>query len=341
MLGSPMLRPVPRVDSDDQLYAQAVAWEIDANEIDFARSTKIGQGAHGEVYRAKWRGTPIAVKQISEAGPAGASALSELRHEIAVLAHMHHPRVVQFLGAYTKGRPLLVLSEYLRGGSVAQALEKLRGQRLPLAVAGRWALDTAQGLRYLHEHKPRPVVHRDLKPQNLLIDGSGHVKISDFGLAKVVDQLKALDEHYVMTGETGSYRYMAPEVFRHEKYSEKVDIYALGVVVFQLTSPTGEPPLAWMPAVAAAEAMSLRHERPELSPKLPPRLRTLIDACWHPDPAKRPSAAHCCAEIEACFPQAADDGSDGPMSAEAALANEELARAGSARGGRAGACNVV
>ena len=98
-----------------------------------------------------------------------------------------------------------------------------------------------------------------------------------------------------MTGETGSYRYMAPEVFRHEKYSEKVDIYALGVVIFQLTSPAGEPPLAWLGAVAAAEAMALRHERPEVSPKLQPRLRALINACWHPDPARRPTAAHCCA----------------------------------------------
>ena len=57
-------------------------------------------------------------------------------------------------------------------------------------------------------------MHRDLKPQNLRVDGSWHVKISDFGLAKVVDHLKALDERYKLTGETGSYRYMAPEVFR-------------------------------------------------------------------------------------------------------------------------------
>ena len=350
VLGTPMQRPVPRVDSDDALYSQAVAWEVDADEIDFSRSAKIGQGSHGEVFRAKWRGTPIAVKQLATSG-AGAAALGEMRHEIAVLAHMHHPRVVQFLGACTKGRPLLVLSEYLRGGSVAQALEKQRGERLPLAIAGRWALDTAQGLRYLHEHKPMPVVHRDLKPQNLLIDGSGHVKISDFGLAKVVDQLKAMDEHYVMTGETGSYRYMAPEVFRHERYTEKVDVYALGVVLFQLTSPTGEPPLAWLGAVAAAEAMSLRHERPEISPKLPPRLRALIDLCWHPDPARRPSAAHCCSEIEAIFPQDADDGgpdgaSQGLMSAEAALAVERTAGFGGAadkRGvrGADGKCALV
>jgi len=348
-MGSPMQRPVPRVDSDDQLYSQAVSWEVDPEEIDFSRSSKVGQGSHGEVYRAKWRGTPIAVKQLATSGVSGASALGEMRHEIAVLAHMHHPRVVQFLGACTKGRPLLVLSEFLRGGSVAQALERLKGERLPPAVAGRWALDAAQGLRYLHEHKPQPVVHRDLKPQNLLVDGSGHVKISDFGLAKVVDQLKALDERYVMTGETGSYRYMAPEVFRHERYSEKVDIYALGVVIFQMTSPTGEPPLAWLGAVAAAEAMSLRHERPEMSPKLPPRLRSLITSCWHPDATKRPSAAHVCAELEQIYPDAADDGNFdggalGVLSAEAALAAERSSYGGAAperagRGGRGG-CSV-
>ena len=336
VLGAPMKVPVPRVDSDDQLYQQAVSWEVDPAEIDFGRSSKIGQGGHGEVYRAKWRGTPIAVKQLAASGGV---ALAEMRHEIAVLAHMHHPRVVQFLGACTKGRPVLVLSEYLRGGSVAQALEQLRaqGERLPRAVAGRWALDMAQGLRYLHEHKPMPVVHRDLKPQNLLIDGSGHAKISDFGLAKVVDQLKQLDEHYVMTGETGSYRYMAPEVFRHERYNDKVDIFAFGMILFQLTSPVPEPPFSWLGAVAAAEAISLRHERPEISPKLDARLRALINTCWHPDPAQRPTAAHCCGEVEACFPApsgglgaagAADNdgyGIAGLMSAEAALASEERA----------------
>ena len=320
-MGTPLMKPVARVDSDDRLYSTAVSWEVDPEELEYSSSAKIGAGSHGEVFKAKWRGTPVAVKQLLDPG---SSAIVEMRHEIAVLAHMHHPRVVQFLGACTKGKPWLILSEYLRGGSVAAVLERLHGERLEPFVAARWALDMAQGLRYLHEHKPLPVVHRDLKPQNLLIDGSGHVKISDFGLAKVVDQLKALDEKYVMTGETGSYRYMAPEVFRHEPYGAAVDIYAFGVILFQLTSPSAAPPMQWLSAVAAAEAMSLQNERPEISPKLNMRLRNLIARCWDPDASKRPSAAACCAELEAIYPQQEDAGvaEMARMSMEAALSKE-------------------
>lgn len=305
----PLQRPLPRIDSDDKLYNTAVSWEIDPDEIDYEGSARVGIGAHGEVFRAKWRGTPVAVKQVAD--PAG-SSVAEIRHEIAVLAHMHHPRVVQFLGACTKGKPWLVLSEFMKNGSVADALMKLDGERLPLTIAGRWAHDIAQGLRYLHERKPQPVVHRDLKPQNLLIDGSGHVKIADFGLAKVIDQvkLKSMDENYVMTGETGSYRYMAPEVFRHEKYSEKVDVYAFGMLLFQLTSPTGAPPLDHLGTVAAAEAMSLRHERPIISPKVSPLLKKLIQSCWHPDPSFRPSATECCKKLEELFPEGEDEGNE-------------------------------
>ena len=86
-----------------------------------------------------------------------------------------------------------------------------------------------------------------MKPNNLLIDAAGHTKISDFGLAKVLDVLKAGDDTYVMTGETGSYRYMAPEVFRHEKYTEKVcrvGVWGVGVGAFSVfASHPPFPPL--------------------------------------------------------------------------------------------------
>ena len=136
---------------------------------------------------------------------ASKGAWKELRHEIAVIAQLHHPRVVQFLGACTRSQPWLIISEYMPGRALSTLLEQRRGRPLPHRIAGRFMLDCAQGLRYLHEHKPLEIVHRDLKPNNLLIDGSGHVKIADFGLAKVMDVIKAADT-YVMTGETGSYR---------------------------------------------------------------------------------------------------------------------------------------
>jgi hypothetical protein len=341
---TPLQKPVARVDSDDALYNTAVEWEISPADIDFDGAVQIGQGANADVFKARWRGTPVAIKRLktnedassavagagtgagsstplgaptaaSIIGSARASALTltEVRHEIAVMSHMHHPRVVQFLGAYTKTQPWLILFEYLRGGSVSSVLVKRKGKGLPPRVAGRWALDMAQGLRYLHEHKPLPVVHRDLKPQNLLIDGSGHVKISDFGLSKVVDILKSGEgDQPVIVGkdDTNSFRYQAPELFRREKISEKVDIFSFGQVVAQLFSTDLAPPLSWMSPHAAAEAAALRNERPMQNPKLDKELRDLIEACWAADPQARPTARQCCAVLEKLFP---DDGVSEPL----------------------------
>ena len=172
----------PRVDTDEDLLAHQVQWEIERAEIETEGALKLGEGAYGTVMRCRWRGTPVAIKRVNLHSGNASSAVVELRHEIAVMSHMHHPRVVQFLGACTRGQPWLIMFEYLPGGALSTVLEKRR-TLLPVALAGRWALDCAQGLRYLHEHKPRPVIHRDLKPNNLLVDAAGHLKISDFGAA--------------------------------------------------------------------------------------------------------------------------------------------------------------
>ena len=222
---SPSLRAIAggdvrRSDTDEDLLRGQVQWEIDRDEIDWGGQKPLGTGTYGVVVCAKWRGTPVAIKKVNiESEAKKAVAVADLRHEIAVMSHMHHPRVVQFLGACTRVTPWLIMFEYLPGGTLQHAVDE---GNFPAHVAYKWSLECAQGLRYLHEHKPRPVIHRDLKPSNLLIDASGAAKIGDFGLARMIDIVKTLNESYVMTGETGSYRYMAPEVFRHEPYTEKV-----------------------------------------------------------------------------------------------------------------------
>jgi serine/threonine protein kinase len=222
---SPSLRAIAggdvrRSDTDEDLLRGQVQWEIDRDEIDWGGQKPLGTGTYGVVVCAKWRGTPVAIKKVNiESEAKKAVAVADLRHEIAVMSHMHHPRVVQFLGACTRVTPWLIVFEYLPGGTLQHAVDE---GNFPAHVAYKWSLECAQGLRYLHEHKPRPVIHRDLKPSNLLIDASGAAKIGDFGLARMIDIVKTLNETYVMTGETGSYRYMAPEVFRHEPSPEKV-----------------------------------------------------------------------------------------------------------------------
>ena len=93
---------------------------------------------------------------------------------------------------------------------------------------------------------------------------------------------------------------MAAEVFKHENYNDRVDIYALGMIMFYLFH--GEPPFQGMPPIEAAKAAALRNLRPVLSPKLPKTLKKLIQACWHPEPTNRPSAREVCDTLEELFP---------------------------------------
>ena len=289
------------VDDLDLLQKQ-VLWEIDRSEVDLSNKVIIGVGSYGEVLKGKWRGMTVAVKtvMVTESNSSSeldkAALLSEQRHEIAVMSHMHHPRVVQFLGACTRSQPWLLLSEYMKGGSVAALLSERKGQSIPIDFAIRWALDTAQALRYLHEHKPRAVIHRDIKPQNLLIDGSWHVKVSDFGLSQMYSQAKSLsDTALAASGAySGSRRYMAPEVFNRSSFNEKVDIYSFGFLCYDICH--GEPTTTVDQDISQASQRAINGIRPVINSSLgiPIEFENLIKRCWAVNPDDRPSAKECC-----------------------------------------------
>ena len=172
------------------------------------------------------------------------------RREISLLAHMHHPRVVQFLGACTIGEPWLIVQEYCPGGTLLSEVKKSRG-KLPFSNVVRWSLLCSQGLRYLHDHKPRPVIHRDLKPSNILMVAD-EPKIADFGAARMLDNRHMVNGGLASPGGLdqgsdaqnhpgGSYRYMAPEIFRGEPYSVKVSFHSFSLSPFVIAACTDPP----------------------------------------------------------------------------------------------------
>jgi serine/threonine protein kinase len=120
----------------------------------------------------------------------------------------------------------------------------------------------------------------------------------------MIDIVKANNDKYVMTGETGSYRYMAPEVYRHEAYTEKVDIFSLGCIMFYLFM--GTAPMSALPPLQAAQSAAAGLRAP-LRPNLDPALVTLVDMCWHPDPNQRPAAKEVVARLEGLFPPSKDN----------------------------------
>ncbi|KAA8532923.1 hypothetical protein F0562_032960 [Nyssa sinensis] len=239
-------------------------WEIDPSELDFSNASIIGKGSFGEIIKASWRGTPVAVKRILPNLSDDRLVIQDFRHEVNLLVKLRHPNIVQFLGAVTERKPLMLITEYLRGGDLHQCLKE-KGALNP-STAINFALDIARGMAYLH-NEPNVIVHRDLKPRNVLIVNSGadHLKVGDFGLSKLI-RVKNSHDRYKMTGETGSYRYMAPEVFNHQRYDKKVDVFSFAMILYEMLEDLCFGQKVYIP-----------------------ELRELTEQCWDEDMNRRPS----------------------------------------------------
>ncbi|EYU28799.1 hypothetical protein ABFS82_12G098000 [Erythranthe guttata] len=260
-------------------------WEIEPAELDFSSSTLIGKGSFGEIVKACWRGTPVAIKRILPNLSDDKLVIQDFRHEVNLLVKLRHPNIVQFLGAVTERKPLMLITEYLRGGDLHQHLKE-KGALNP-STAINFALDIARGMAYLHS-EPNVVIHRDLKPRNVLLvnTSADHLKVGDFGLSKLI-RVQHSHDVYKMTGETGSYRYMAPEVFRHRKYDKKVDVFSFAMILYEMLE--GEPPMANYEPYEAARYVSEGHRPAFRAKSFTPELKELTDQCWAGDMNQRPS----------------------------------------------------
>ncbi|GKY91930.1 hypothetical protein MPSEU_000164600 [Mayamaea pseudoterrestris] len=258
-------------------------WEIGVYELKFLK--RIGQGAAGTTYLADWSGENVAVKvaSITEFG------LDGWRTEVQALQKLHHPNIIRLLGSVYHQHPLtfcLVL-EYCDAGDLASAMEKT----VPPNFFFHVATSITKGLVYLHH---RGVIHRDIKPHNILLHGdlaSGHyqVKVTDFGVAA---DLHNLDDR---SPETGTYRFMSPEVIRHEPYTETSDVYSFGIIMWQLL--TREEPFANLGQIEAAAVVAMEFARPIFPTDTPPLVKNLIERCWVEDPANRPSFSEILLEL--------------------------------------------
>ncbi|KAK4772136.1 hypothetical protein SAY86_013911 [Trapa natans] len=259
-------------------------WEIDPSELDFSNSNIIGKGSFGEILKAGWRGTPVAVKRILPSLSDDRLVIQDFRHEVNLLVKLRHPNIVQFLGAVTERKPLMLIIEYLRGGDLHQYLKE-KGALSP-STAINFALDIARGMAYLH-NEPNVIIHRDLKPRNVLLVNSSadHLKVGDFGLSKLT-RVQNSHDVYKMTGETGSYRYMAPEVFKHRRYDKKVDVFSFAMILYEMLE--GDPPLSNCEPYEAAKYVAEGHRPTFRSKGYIPELRELTEQCWSADMNKRP-----------------------------------------------------
>ncbi|OWM73004.1 integrin-linked protein kinase 1 [Punica granatum] len=254
-------------------------YEINPNELDFANSVNLYKGTFRV---ALWRGTKVAVKRLGDEVLADEEKVRAFRDELALLQKIRHPNVVQFLGAVTQSSPMMIVTEYLPKGDLCEYLST-KGPLKP-AAAVKFALDIARGMNYLHENRPA-IIHRDLEPSNILRDDSGHLKVADFGVSKLL----TVKEDRPLTCRDASCRYVAPEVFKDGEYDTKVDVFSFALILQEMIE--GCPPFSAKVDNEVLKAYTA-NERPPF--RAPARsyshgLKELIEACWNEKPAKRPS----------------------------------------------------
>ncbi|KAF0720703.1 Aste57867_128 [Aphanomyces stellatus] len=241
----------------------------------------VGTGRSGQTYAGSWRGTRVAVKVINVSHhnqSVSEEILGEFHREVAVVSRLRHPNIVLFLGASIDPPKYCLVFEYMENGALT---DLIRRRRSPVDFF-RIAREIAMGMNYLHLCN---IMHRDLKSANVLLDAYGTVKISDFGLSCVLEVGNASD----LTAETGTYRWMAPEVIGHEPYSAKADVYSFGVILWEMI--VKDQPFKGMTPIQAAFAVARQGMRPAFPDNTPPCLRALVDQCWHQNPHDRPTFA--------------------------------------------------
>jgi len=284
-------------EHNNKVAMRDIDWEIPRSQLEEmpAETRMMKSGTFGKVYTAKWKGTIVAVKELHEPRVASQDALATFRTELSVFSSIAHPNVVQFLGACTIDPPYCIIEEYMPGGSLRDLIAGARtmGQQVPLGKCLDIFIQSACGMSYLHNKRPCAVIHRDLKPDNILLDRGGTAKIADFGLSKSImrpsnkSSQAFLNTRYRMTS-AGSFCYMPPEIFLNEPYNFKVDVYSFAMVMYELFEgkvPFEDELQVW--SFQELGNMVCKGVRPYMQ-RTPASVKRLISRMWDTDSEKRP-----------------------------------------------------
>jgi len=256
----------------------------------------VGSGGMSSVYRAHDRELErtVALKVLHQRLAADADVLERFKREARLVAGLSHVNIVAVIDRGEEaGRPFIVL-EYIAGENLKQLVTRVGP--LPVEDALELAIQVARGLTFAHE---KGFVHRDVKPQNVLLNGNGEAKVTDFGIARALDVVQGQTQ----TGTVlGTCDYIAPEQAQGRRVDEHSDIYSLGIVLYELL--TAEVPFSGDNFVAVAmqhintipDPVSLHR------PEVPKRVDAAVERALAKDPAARfPTMAAFRAELEACL----------------------------------------
>ncbi len=258
----------------------------------------VGSGGMSSVYRAHDRllDRKVALKVLHQQYTDDAEHVGRFRHEARTVATLSHPNIVTVIDrGEHDGRQFIVL-EYVDGENLKQLIQ--RGP-VPVSTAVELAIQISQGLAFAHQ---QGLVHRDVKPQNVLLNGDGQAKVTDFGIARSLDVQHGMTQTGTVLGTSD---YIAPEQAQGQRVDEHTDVYSLGVVLYELL--TGEVPFPGENFVAVAmrhinePPPSIRERRPDV----PPRLEAAVQRAMAKEARHRfPTMADFRRELEACLAEA-------------------------------------
>ncbi|CAH2064452.1 unnamed protein product [Thlaspi arvense] len=289
-------------------FAFSISRELLLNPDDIVIGEMIGEGGNSVVYEGLYQNRiPVAVKKIEPGRTAAASVTHKERfqREVLLLSKLKHDNIVKFVGASIEP-DMIIVTELMRGGTLQKLLWGFRPQPLELKRSLSLALDISRAMEALHSNG---IIHRDLKPKNVLLNSDRtQAKLADFGVARE-------ETMSGMTGEAGTYRWMAPEVFsctdlkKGEKkhYDHKADVYSFAIVLWELIA--NKQPFSRRHTPNIAYVVS-KNVRPELE-YIPDEIVPILESCWAQDSKARPEFKEITVMLTNLLSRLCSDGSCG------------------------------
>ncbi|KAG5834680.1 hypothetical protein ANANG_G00264150 [Anguilla anguilla] len=263
-------------------------WEMERTDITMKH--KLGGGQYGEVYEGVWKkyNLTVAVKTLKE----DTMEVEEFLKEAAVMKEIKHPNLVQLLGVCTREPPFYIITEFMTHGNLLDYLRECNREEVNAVVLLYMATQISSAMEYLER---KNFIHRDLAARNCLVGENHLVKVADFGLSRLMTG----DTYTAHAGAKFPIKWTAPESLAYNKFSIKSDVWAFGVLLWEIATYGMSP----YPGIDLSQVYELlekdyRMDRPEGCPE---KVYQLMKACWKWNPAERPSFAETHQAFETMF----------------------------------------